>query len=285
MKRIVLLIVLAAIMSCASVSYSEEQNQQMNAHISDQAEPMDHAVPELPADSSTANSELFGISTYPVSGSMVDYFDGVSGYLSRPEDEKAYPTVVMIHEWWGLNDHIKRMADVLASQGYIVLAVDLYGGKVATTADEARTLVGSLDQNEAIDNMDAAVSYLKALSPDMKTASLGWCFGGGQSLLISLNKPLDATVIYYGNLVTDAGNLSSLHGPVLGLFGAKDTSIPVAAVNEFDQALTANGQDHSIKIYEGVGHAFANPSGATFSADKTKDAWARTVDFLSKNLK
>ena len=119
-----------------------------------------------------------------------------------------------------------------------------------------------------------------------KIASLGWCFGGGQALSLALSgENLDATVVYYGNLVTDQQRLSKIKWPVLGIFGDKDTSIPVGTVNEFRNSLTVLGIKNSIYIYPGVGHAFANPSGQNYSANETKDAWQKTLKFLDENLK
>jgi carboxymethylenebutenolidase len=132
------------------------------------------------------------------------------------------------------------------------------------------------------------VSHLSDL-PNVNSsriASLGWCFGGGQSLQLALNseQPLAATVIYYGNLVTDAESLAGIEWPVLGIFGATDQSIPVETVRQFEAALDANEIPNEIHIYEGVGHAFANPSGDNYAPTETVDAWAKTLDFLSGNV-
>ncbi len=215
----------------------------------------------------------------------VEYFAGSYGYYAYPKKEGNYPGVVMIHEWWGLNDNIKDMARVLAAEGYRVLAVDLYHGEVATDADGARGLVSAVDQKEATSNMKAAIEYLK-LQGATKMASLGWCFGGGQSLQLALSgEPLDATVLYYGTpLVTDAGELAKIKWPVLGVFGDEDAAIPTATVNAFKQALDTDKIANEIHTYPGVGHAFANPSGANYAPDETKDAWGKTVAFLAEQL-
>jgi carboxymethylenebutenolidase len=215
----------------------------------------------------------------------LDYFEDAKGFFARPDDSNSYPGVVMIHEWWGLNDHIKDMARQLAQEGYAVLAVDLYSGQVADTPQEARELVSSLDQEKALQNMMAAIEYLRANGSE-QIASLGWCFGGGQSMQLALAADaLDATVIYYGNLVTDEAQLASIQWPVLGIFGDQDESIPVETVNEFDAALDSLGIPNEIYIYEGVGHAFANPSGDNYAPEETMDAWAKTVAFLDTHLK
>jgi carboxymethylenebutenolidase len=218
------------------------------------------------------------------------YYQNTSGYLVYPENGTALPAVVMIHEWWGLNQNIKNEAEKLASEGYAVLAVDLYNGRVAIDADAARTYSSEVRNNTeaAIANLQAAANHLSEL-PNVnasRIASLGWCFGGGQSLQLALNaeQPLAATVIYYGNLVTDQEQLSAINWPVLGIFGATDQSIPVETVNEFEAALDENGITNEIHIYEGVGHAFANPSGDNYAPEETADAWAKTLDFLSEHV-
>jgi carboxymethylenebutenolidase len=231
----------------------------------------------------------------------INYFDGSSGYLvyadttnatsasGQQQQQQKLPAVVMIHEWWGLNDNIKDMADELASEGYVVLAADLYNGEVATTPDKAMQLVGTVRENpeQAISNLQSAVQYLASL-PNVNSsriASLGWCFGGGQSLQLALNSeqnPLAATVIYYGNLVNDTNELSKINWPVLGIFGDQDQSIPVESVNAFEQALNETGITNEIYIYPGVGHAFANPSGDNYAPAETVDAWEKTLAFLKK---
>ena len=216
----------------------------------------------------------------------VVYFKDARGYFARPSDEGTYPGVVMIHEWWGLNDNIKNMARELAKEGYQVLAVDLYGGEVATTSEDAQKLRNAILPSDAVLNLRGAAAYLRG-AQSSKVASLGWCFGGGQSLALSLSgEKLDATVIYYGSpLVTEAGELQKISWPVLGIFGETDQSIPVTTVNAFDTALTSLGVSHQIAVYPGVGHAFANPSGQNYAPEETKDAWGKTLAFLEENLK
>ncbi|HLC65789.1 MAG TPA: dienelactone hydrolase family protein [Candidatus Nanoarchaeia archaeon] len=218
------------------------------------------------------------------------YSETATGFLAQPAEEGTYPGVIMIHEWWGLNDNIKTMAKLLAQEGYVVLAVDLYEGKVATTSEEAGSLAGTARANpeQAVANMQDAASFLRGL-PNVdgsKIASVGWCFGGGQSLQLAISgEKLAATVIYYGSLTDDREKLSSIAWPVLGIFGEEDTSIPVSSVNAFEKSLNALGIENEIFIYPGVGHAFANPSGQRYAPEETKDAWEKTLAFLGKHLK
>lgn len=228
-----------------------------------------------------------------------DYYDytlkpdgkPVSGYLVRPFKDKLpakLPGVILIHEWWGLNDNVEAMARQLSSLGYLVLAVDLYNGVRAKTPDEAasnmKAAVGDMDATRA--NLKAAYDLLKAKGAT-KVATMGWCFGGAMSLQATLAMPkeIDATVIYYGKLETDPAKLMLLKKPVLGLFGGTDGGIPVASVRAFEAALVQQGTPVDINVYAGVGHAFANPSGKNYMAEAAEDAWNRTTRFLAANLR
>lgn len=214
--------------------------------------------------------------------------DGTPGYLARPAADGSYPAVIMIHEWWGLNDNIRHMADILAGHGYVVFAVDLYDGEVATNASRAAELSGAVRANPkvAVEKMSRAVTGLRAMPYSTEqVASLGWCFGGGQSLRLSLSDAeLNATVIYYGSLVTDAETLQRIDGPVLGIFGSEDRVVPVEDVRAFEAALSDLGVAHEIHVYEGAPHAFANPSGERFHPEATQDAWTKTLGFLGEHL-
>lgn len=232
------------------------------------------------------NSEVFEEGKYDVKSESVTYFENSQGYLARPVTDGVFPGMVMIHEWWGLNENIKEMAEKLASHGYVVLAVDLYNGSVATTSDEARQLIGSFDSQAGIENMNSAASYLLENYGIEKVGSIGWCFGGGQSLNLALNNDdIDATVIYYGQLVTDTEQLSSIEWPVLGIFAELDNGITPEKVREFEAALDNLQISNEIHIYSGVDHAFTNPSGDRYAPEESKDAWQKTLEFLNANLK
>ena len=224
----------------------------------------------------------------------VQYFEDAQGYLVYPvssnDSQGKLPAVVMIHEWWGLNQNIKDMANLLAKQGFVVLAADLYHGKVADSPQLAMELVQMArnNQNSSTANLQAAVKQLTLASnvDSTKIASLGWCFGGGQSLQLALNSqehPLAATILYYGTpLVTDKESLAKIKWPVLGIFGDNDEAIPISEVNQFSTSLNQSGITNEIDIYKGVGHAFANPSGDNYAPKETADAWQRTLSFLKK---
>lgn len=223
-----------------------------------------------------------------VTQSDVEYFPGAKGYFAKPSapaPEGGYPGVVMIHENRGLRPEIRDTAETLAKEGYLVLAVDLLGG-VAEDQTGARELTSKFKQDVGTQNMKAGVAYLKSQGAT-KIASLGWCFGGRQSVELAISgEKLDATVVYYGgNMATSTQRLAPISWPVLGVFGDKDQSIPVEMVKTFETSLDTLGIQNEIYIYPGVGHAFANPSGANYAPNETMDAWQKTLAFLSKNLK
>lgn len=212
----------------------------------------------------------------------------VKGYLSQPKGaEGPIPGIIVIHEWWGLNDNIRSMTDQLAGQGYRALAVDLYDGKSASTPDEAQTLMRAAMERsrDLTENLMQAYAYLSDKGQNVGT--IGWCFGGGWSLATALALPdeIDATVIYYGRLVTDESELQKLQMPILGFFGADDNGIPVDSVHAFESALHSLGKDATIIVYPGAAHAFANPSGTNYKPEPAKDAWTKTLAFFAKNLK
>lgn len=226
-----------------------------------------------------------GNETPIITESDVEYFPGARGYFARPESEGDYPGVVMIHENRGLRPEIRDTADQLAREGYLVLAVDLLGG-VAEDQEGARALTADFDQETGVENMQAAVAYLRAKGA-MKIASLGWCFGGRQSVALAISgEQLDATVVYYGGgMATSTEALAPIAWPVLGIFGDQDQAIPVAMVRQFEASLDALGVENEIHIYPGVGHAFANPSGMNYAPEETRDAWAKTIAFLDRTLR
>ncbi|MDP9121050.1 MAG: dienelactone hydrolase family protein [Acidobacteriota bacterium] len=211
------------------------------------------------------------------------------GYLARPRAGKgALPAIIVIHEWWGLNDNIRAVTRRLAGEGYTALAVDLYGGAAADNPDAAMKLMSSAMQNKpaAEANLRHAYDYLKKQSAAPRIGVIGWCFGGGWSLATALLVPegIDATVMYYGHPETDKEKLAHLRSPLIGFFGADDGSIPAATVRQFESTLKGLGKDVEVHIYDGAGHAFANPSGTNYRPAAADDAWARTVAFLKRTL-
>ncbi|MBW4466573.1 MAG: dienelactone hydrolase family protein [Pegethrix bostrychoides GSE-TBD4-15B] len=228
-----------------------------------------------------------------VSGEQVSYgtdSNPMTGYLARPADStESLPALIVIHEWWGLNDNIQMMTDRLAGEGYMALAVDLYGGEVAENPEQAKMLVQSATANpqQIQENLRQAYAYLEGQQAT-KIGSIGWCFGGSRSLETALLFPdkLDAAVIYYGGqLVTDADQLAALEMPILGIFGALDDNPSPETVQQFETALKSAGKSPEIYIYDGADHAFANSSGTRYNAAAAEDAWTKTTAFLERHLK
>lgn len=252
---------------------------------------MDRMEREHEGDAPVENAAQNLKQSAEVSGEEVQYAtvggQEISGYLARPEGVAVTPGIIVIHEWWGLNDNIRMMTDKLAGEGYTALAVDLYKGKVAESPDSAGTYARSVDDDEALDNLTQAYGYLNEKQQADNIGVIGWCFGGAWSLNTALAHPqkIDATVIYYGRLVTDTEKLKTLEMPVLGIFGEEDGGIPPQKVKEFESALNEVGVENSIHIYEGAGHAFANPSGTRYVEEAAEDAWQKTVRFLEQNLR
>ncbi len=226
-----------------------------------------------------------------VRAEQVSYKSGdetASGMLYTPAGKGPFPALVVIHEWWGLNDWVKEQASKLADQGYVTLAVDLYRGKVASTPDEAHELSRGLPHDRAGRDLLAAASYLRSLKnvDPGRIGSIGWCMGGGYSLDLALEDPrLAATVINYGRLATSVDSLQKIHAPILGLFGGQDRGIPVTDVRNFEQQMKQLGKSVEIVIFPEAGHAFENPGNKTgYRAGDAAEAWAKTVAFLRRTL-
>jgi carboxymethylenebutenolidase len=214
-------------------------------------------------------------------GERVDV-GGAQAYLSLPAGTGPFPGIVVIHEWWGLNANIEHWADRLASAGYAALAVDLYGGVVATTPDDAMKAVKAVEPPKAIATLRAATDFL-AKDPRISAktrAVIGWCFGGAYSLQAALAIPeLDGAIIYYGQLETDPAKLAAIKARVLGIFGNQDQGIPPEQVNKFEAALKQAGVSAEIHRYDAP-HAFANPSNPKYDEKAAADAWGHVLAFL-----
>jgi len=235
---------------------------------------------------------LLTLPAIAVTPKEVSYKSGdetVTGQLFTPAGKGPFPALVVIHEWWGLNDWVNEQASKLADQGYVTLAVDLYRGKVAKTQDEAHELMRGVPQDRAQKDLLAAFDYL-AQQPSVKKdkiGSIGWCMGGGYSLDLSLAQPkIAATVINYGHLVSESDTVQKVKAPILGIFGGQDRGIPVDSVRKFEKDLKAQGKSVDIVIYDDAGHAFENPNNKDgYRAADAQDAWNKTIAFLARNLK
>jgi carboxymethylenebutenolidase len=212
------------------------------------------------------------------------------GYLAMPGDAaEPLPGILVIHEWWGLNDNIKAVTRQLAAEGYVVLAVDLYGGATAETPEDAqRLMTAMLGEVEATQrNLRQAYDYLEKYALAPRIGALGWCVGGAWSLETALLFPdtLDAMVMYYGQPITSRERLATLEMPVLGFFGGLDESIPIRQVQDFRGTLQELGKNAEVLIFPRADHAFANPSGGNYNAEAAEEAWTKTLAFLARHLK
>ncbi len=208
----------------------------------------------------------------------------VSAALARLPGAAPSGGVILIHEWWGLNDQIRSVAVALAEAGYTALAVDLYDGQTASDRDGAMALMKAVDTTAATLTLVSWLDWLK-VQPHAsgKLATLGWCFGGGWSLNASIASPVDGTVVYYGRVDRSADQLKRLKGPVLGHFATRDASITRDVVERFEAGMREAGRPYTIYWYD-ADHAFANPTGSRFDADDAQLAWTRTLHFLRDAL-
>lgn len=281
MKISLALLISSLLVACGGAPAKTQTDAQ---YVEAMAEEHNHDAP-------VANPMSEGEKPANVTGETVAYATvegkAVNGYFVSPNEVADAPMIIVIHEWWGLNDNIKAMADKLAAQGYRVLAVDLYGGVSATTPEVAmatmKTVMAKPELLQA--NLKQAISFLEAKG-SQKIGVLGWCFGGAWSLQTGFMAPdkIDAMVIYYGHLDADKTKIATLKMPIIGFFGAEDKGIPIEGVKAFESALIDAGANAEIKIYAGADHAFANPSGNNYQAEAAEDAWAKTLKFLDTNL-
>ncbi len=213
----------------------------------------------------------------------------VHALLFKPAGEGPFPALVVIHEWWGLNDWVKQQADHYANQGYVTLAVDLYRGQVATTPDQAHEIMRGVPEDRAQRDLLAATAYLRAQNfvKPKRVGAIGWCMGGGYALDLAVADPkLKVAVINYGHLATEDSTLRKIHAAILGIFGGQDQGIPVADVRRFETRLTSLDKKVEIHIFPDAGHAFENPNNTKgYRPDDADQAQKYTREFLAKNLR
>lgn len=289
-KGIALIVAGAFFVGCggSDTSYSDEMVEQ---HADD--------TPEATA---AAREPMIPVRASTVPYATTEAGETINGYIAAPErpdsvlatrgldpDTSSLPGLIVIHEWWGLNDNVRTATRRLAGEGFRVLAVDLYRGATADTPDTARELmeVAMKDRSALLANLRAAHTFLREETEAPRVGVLGWCFGGGMALNTALDQPdaLDALVIYYGR-ISDAepSELEALEMPVLGHFGEADESISLEDVRAFEEMLAGLEQDVQVYTYDEAGHAFANPSGQNYDAEAAAQAWDRTTQFLQRHL-
>jgi carboxymethylenebutenolidase len=243
----------------------------------------------LPA-SALAVFALLSASAAPAAEEKVAFGSGGSGLLVTPAAKGPHPAVIVIQEWWGLDDWVKDQARALAKEGYVALAVDLYRGKVTNKQEEAHQFMMGLPPEQAMSDLKAAAAFLSA-RPDVKKdriGAIGWCMGGRYTLALATEEPkLAAAVAYYGAPPTDAAAIGKIQAPVLGNYGGDDKGPSPEQAKAFEAEMKKQGKSVDLKIYEGAPHAFANPNNpwGGYREAAAKDAWARTTAFFAKNLK
>lgn len=219
-------------------------------------------------------------------GTMVQYLsnDGSKQQAYFIKKESAKKTLLVFHEWWGLNDNIKKECQSISNEvaDANILALDLYNGQVASTPDDAGKFMKLVKYQNTIDNIQGAINHF-AKGQDL--ATIGWCFGGGWSLQAAIvgGAQVKACVIYYGMPEMDAKKLNQLKAPVLGLFAEKDAWITPEVVKNFEDVMKALGKDFKHYSFPAE-HAFANPSSDRYNQDEAKKANKLAIAFLKQNF-
>lgn len=215
--------------------------------------------------------------------------DTVLAYFSLPQGEETFPSVILVHDWRGLNDWIKDNADIFAKRGYAALAIDLYRGKSTVKVSEAQQITALLSKDRIIQDIQAALSFLSNQSKidKNKIGIVGWGMGGEYALFAATKiTTLKAAVINYGSIVTDQAEIKKISCPILGIFGETDRGIPVMDVQNFEQALKDVKKQNKIIIYRNVGHGFMDPKNKEgYNSEITERAWREIFAFLEKHLK
>ncbi len=210
--------------------------------------------------------------------------------LYKPAGDTAgkHPAIIVIHEWWGLNDWVKEQAADLAAHGYVALAIDLYRGQVANDADTAHQLSRGLPQDRGIRDLKAAETYSSSQKDvdSHRIGAIGWCMGGGYALSFAVADPnLKAVVANYGPPPTDPDSLAQIHAAILGNYGGLDKGIPPDSVQSFAADMKKLGKPVDVKIYPDAGHAFENPNNKTgYRAQDAADARSRYLHFFAREL-
>lgn len=215
-----------------------------------------------------------------------DEHGSLMGYLARPDQDTPSPAVVVIQEWWGLNENIKDITRRFAREGFVSLAPDLYNGVVTTEPDEARKLVLELDMQVAVREIGQAISFLlqQPYTAGNKVGIVGFCMGGRLVLqTVRSNDQIGAAVALYGTPLTPE-EAAEVKSPVLGLYGAADNGIPVADIRAMENAFEEQQIIHEIHIYDGSGHAFFNDTRDSYNPDAAADAWVRMLDWFDTHL-
>ncbi len=196
-------------------------------------------------------------------------------------DDEQHPGIVILQEWWGLDEHIKDVTRRFANEGYVALAPDLFHGQVTDDPQQAMKLIGGLDRARAARDTQASVNYIKdQSSSNGKVGVIGYCMGGGISLLAACQESIDAALVYYGGLPEPLDLLDGVTAPVLAAYGSDEGD----RGRELEKALRDRGKQVQLHVYEGANHAFFNDQGQRYDAAASADVWDKTLAFMSANL-
>lgn len=216
----------------------------------------------------------------------------VKAFLVGPKPRGRYPAIVVVQEWWGLNDHIKDVARRYAREGYVTIAPDLYsrlGHKVTTSPDEAGKLMNTLQQADGLKDLNATVVYLKTVDgvDPSRIGVTGFCMGGSYALMLPcVNRDIKAAVPFYGQVPNPDAPLKDLAGPVLYIYGEDDGWITKADVQRLRDALKKYNKPGEVKTYPGAPHAFFNDTRKdVYKPAEAEDAWKRALGFFGQHLK
>lgn len=240
---------------------------------------VDTTQPPAKVGSSSDGEMITGVVSYPGPGS-----DALMGYWAYQEGGQPRPAIIVIQEWWGLNEHIKDVARRFAAEGYVVLAPDLYHGVVTTEPDEARKQAMALSSSEAVAEIQAAIDYLKGQDfVNGRFGVVGFCMGGGLVLQTAANSPdIQAAVPFYGSPLStsEAANVTA---PVLSFLGTRD-GIPASDYEAMHAVLSEAGVPNKFQLYDGAQHAFFNDTRASYDEAAALDAWQQTLDWFETHL-
>jgi carboxymethylenebutenolidase len=294
MKPLSLLLFATLVLSaCAPADEgTSDAGPEAPAAASDASAPAGPRVASAPTGPDELPSAIVGEGG-ELEGEPLRYVEGdtlTTGYVAVRGGEGPFPALVLVHEWNGLTDRVRQVADDLAAEGYVALAADLFEGRTGANPEENMALVQEVqaDQTKMIANLDAAVAWLRA-RPDVtgRVGAMGWCFGGGVALSFGLDGVNhEATAIFYGRLVDDPAVLAGMDHEVYGTFAEEDQGIPPEAVQRFEEALRAAGIENDLHIYDDVGHGFwlrvdGDPETRRGPA---LDAWQRLKTYLERTL-
>ena len=214
--------------------------------------------------------------------------DGPQGHLFRPTDGATHPGIVLIQEWWGIEPHIRDLAQRLVVEGFVVMVPDLYHGQIATEPDDARKLVMMRQMPERLDEIETACEVLRndpQVAPK-KLGMLGFCMGGHVTFRMAARYPhLGAISPWYGGGYDPTPEeVAQVTAPVLAIYGEADGGIPTEQVRKLEQLYKAAGKDAQFVIYPKAGHAFLNPTHGAYVEGPAQAAWAKAMAFFKTHL-